>query len=75
MKAPVATSRFDHLLLIRRHAIEVARFRSYIARGIAERAAMMPTVLHEADNSCCRREPWSVTMLALLLVDEQAAGG
>lgn len=57
---------FDHQLLAQRHPIEVQRFRAFLARTSRERVVLQVHVEHEDDGSCCRREPWAVTLLALL---------
>jgi hypothetical protein len=66
---------FDHLLLVARHRIEVQRLRSFVRRVAGERGALLDLdVEHEADGSCCAREPWPVTLLALLFATVPAGG-
>jgi hypothetical protein len=65
---------FDHLLLVQRHSIEVQRFRAFLARSTRERAVLNINVEHEDDGNCCRREPWAVTLLALLCATVPAGG-
>lgn len=56
--------KIDHLALVRS---------SEYAEVIADRLAALPrgrsslmTVIHENDDSCCRREPWPVSLAHLL---------
>ncbi len=58
--------KIDHLALV--------RSREY-AEVIADRLAALPrgtvtmtTVLHEKDDSCCRREIWGVSLARLLQI-------
>lgn len=56
---------FDHLKLIRREPRELARFRRYLASiGRSEMTEL--AVMHEADNGCCRREPWNRTLASIV---------
>ena len=72
MTPPLMPS-FEHWRLVRRHLIEVERFRSLLRL-----AARDPSVLHHLrvehdDNErCCRREPWPTTMASLLSSEESA---
>jgi hypothetical protein len=57
---------FDHLKLVRRDLREVTRYRRYLS-GMAGAGCLAECMVeHEADDSCCRREPWNVTLDALL---------
>ena len=57
----------DHRRLILRLRSEVARFRRYFAGEALDRGQLHEvSILHEADDSCCKREPWSETLLTLL---------
>ena len=55
---------FDHDLLIRRAPGEVARFRRWLLESQAGDVKEV-NVAHEHDNSCCRREPWLQTFMAI----------
>lgn len=58
--------RVDHLQLIRSQ-----EYREVVADQIAAlspRGASVMTVIHEKDDSCCRREPWGVSIYRLLEV-------
>ncbi|MHB8312382.1 MAG: hypothetical protein ACYDD0_03655 [Candidatus Dormibacteria bacterium] len=62
----------DHLLLIEStEYLEVTADR--IAGSKAGRAANL-TVVHEADGSCCRREPWLVTLGRVLSAANRRRG-
>jgi hypothetical protein len=52
--------RFDHLKLVARDSRELARFRRRVLGGQPGDLERV-VVLHEPDNSCCRREPWNRT--------------
>lgn len=55
---------FDHLDLVDREPITCERLRSTVRLG---RGTVLDLdVMHEADDSCCRREPWLVTLAAVL---------
>jgi hypothetical protein len=58
--------KIDHLQLV--------RSREY-AEVVADRVAVLPrgavstmTVLHEQDDSCCRLEPWGISLPRLLQI-------
>jgi hypothetical protein len=57
---------FDHLRLVNRDPRELARFRGYLL-GLSAGDVQDVQVLHEADDSCCAREPWNLTAAALVL--------
>lgn len=59
-------STFDHRLLAQRHPVEVGRLRAFIARMRGEPLVLAIHVEHEADDSCCRMEPWPSTLAALI---------
>jgi len=64
---------FDHLRLVRRDLREVARYRSFLL-GIQRGEVAQASIIHEANNSCCRREPWRKTqkrLIAAVLPDEK----
>ncbi len=68
------TPKFDHLLLVQRHPLEVARFVALVKREMAAGGGLQRLhIEHEADNSCCRREPWAATLLFLLADPAPAA--
>ncbi len=53
----------DHMRLVRRRRTEVERFQRLfrdVVPGISDL-----TILHEADDSCCKREPWLTTFAQL----------
>jgi hypothetical protein len=50
----------DHLRLVRRQPTEVKRFLKFILGTTPGRVDEM-RVMHEHDNSCCRKEPWRDT--------------
>lgn len=54
--------RFDHLRLIERDPMQIAHLRAVLERGGLQDVVME----HEADDSCCRREPWPATLAACL---------
>lgn len=57
---------FDHLLLVRRDHRETTRLRRHLADTAAGGGAIVSTeILHETDGSCCQREPWAATFLAV----------
>lgn len=58
--------KIDHLELVRS-----GEYREVIADRLAalpRGAVTMTTVLHEKDDSCCRREPWGVSLARLLQI-------
>jgi hypothetical protein len=55
----------DHLLLVRRQPSEVRRFQIFILGTTPGRVDEM-RVMHEHDNSCCRKEPWGDTVRVLI---------
>jgi hypothetical protein len=56
---------FDHKKLVRRDPKEVARFQRWVLiEGQGKLKEM--AVLHEHNNSCCRKEPWRVTLASLV---------
>jgi hypothetical protein len=57
---------FDHLKLVRRDLREVTRYRRYLSGMSGAGRLVEFMVEHEADDRCCRREPWNVTQEALL---------
>lgn len=59
---PKSSPRFDHLELIRRDPMTVARLRATLERG----GLLDVELLHESDDSCCRKEPWPATLAACL---------
>lgn len=56
---------FDHLKLTRRNAREVERFRRFVC-GAPRGKLTHLGVMHEADGSCCRKEPWPRTIETLV---------
>jgi hypothetical protein len=55
---------FDHQKLVDRDPREVRRVRAWLKS--AENGNCIEVVtLHEADNSCCAREPWNDTISAI----------
>lgn len=60
--APVGSPIFDHLDLVRRDPLTIARLKATLERG----GLLDVQLLHEADDSCCRREPWPATLAACL---------
>ncbi len=58
---------FDHLDLIRRDPMTIARLRATIERGGLQDVQL----LHEHDDSCCRKEAWIATFAACLCDREQ----
>ena len=55
----------DHMKLVKRQPKEVARMlRAYSPVGGVIRD--LP-ILHEADDSCCTRERWALTLMQLLM--------
>jgi hypothetical protein len=55
----------DHLKLIDADVRELKRFRNCVLGAMVGQLTECG-VLHEADDSCCRREPWADTMYRLL---------
>ena len=56
--------KIDHLQLIRSE-----EYREVVAdrvAGIPKAKVARMTVVHEADDSCCRREAWAVSLARLL---------
>jgi hypothetical protein len=53
---------FDHLDLIRREPMTIARLKATLERG----GLLDVQLLHEADDSCCLHEPWPATLAACL---------
>jgi hypothetical protein len=51
----------DHLRLVERHPAEVTKVRQLLL----ENRTVELAVLHEADDSCCRREAWHTTWAAI----------
>jgi hypothetical protein len=51
----------DHMKLVGRQPREMKRLRRYLL-GLQEGEEDPLEVEHEADDSCCRREAWPVTM-------------
>lgn len=64
----------DHLRYLKNRVYR-RRVRARLRRLIAEEKGRLSQmdVLHEADDRCCRREPWAVTYTSLLA--ELAADG
>ena len=54
----------DHKRLALRRRNEVARAVSIYTH--VEPGLSMVTIMHEADDSCCKREPWPDTMAFIL---------
>jgi hypothetical protein len=59
---------FDHMKLVRRDPQELKRFRQHLL-GVQPGDARLQefNVEHEHDDSCCRAEPWNVTLLTICL--------
>lgn len=58
---------FDHFLLARGYPIEVERFRAYVARSRDLGVALAELfILHDADDRCCKIQPWRETLAGLL---------
>jgi hypothetical protein len=57
----------DHLRYVR-HRPYRRRVHARLRRLISEQphALSLLTVIHEADNRCCRREPWQTSYITLL---------
>jgi hypothetical protein len=57
---------FDHLKLIRGDLAEMKRYRTMLLSQ--QTGGMMEAgIMHEADDSCCRREPWNDTLARIVL--------
>jgi hypothetical protein len=56
---------FDHLKLVRRNPREMKRFRRWLMSMPAGQVAPGVNVVHEHDDSCCRVEPWNVTLVTI----------
>lgn len=54
---------YDHLLLVRRHPVEVARLLAAVNRV---EDLLLLKVMHESNDSCCLAEPWPTTFTRLL---------
>lgn len=55
---------FDHKKLVARKICEVARMRTFLLS--ATKGTMDEIVIdHEADDSCCKKESWVETWLAI----------
>ncbi len=55
---------FDHLKLVKRDPVELARFREFLLGGqigIWDEVK----ISHERNESCCRREPWNETLVTI----------
>ncbi len=64
---------FDHLKLIRGDLTELARFRGWLLGGSV--GEVRPGgIMHEHDNSCCRREAWNDTMTRLVAAIKPPTG-
>lgn len=61
------TPTFRHVDLIARDAMTVARLRASLERGGLQDVQL----LHESDDSCCRKEAWIATFAACLCDREQ----
>jgi hypothetical protein len=57
---------FDHLKLVRRDPRELQRLRSYLMQARPGEPLPDINILHEHNNSCCRREPWNVTLTTVV---------
>ena len=55
--------KFDHMKLVKRNWHEVERFQKYLRGMIVGVQELM--ILHEDDNSCCRKEAWNATLRIL----------
>jgi hypothetical protein len=51
---------FDHMKLVNRQPREMKRFRKYLLERQAELEEI--AIGHEADFSCCKREPYAITL-------------
>jgi hypothetical protein len=51
----------DHLKLTKCDPRELKKFRTLV-RSMEPGMAFEVTILHERDNSCCRREAWHLTL-------------
>lgn len=67
---------FDHLKLVQRHPVELARLRQFLlTRGIGD--ADHTTIEHEADDSCCAccaREAWNDTLAVIFAAVKPPTG-
>jgi hypothetical protein len=54
----------DHMKLVGRQPREIKRLRKLLLEQQAGEVRGF-TVEHEVDDSCCKKEPWPVTMLTL----------
>ncbi len=55
---------FDHMKLVGRDLCEVARFSNWLLSTVAGEVSHV-AIVHEDDGSCCEREPWNDTAIAL----------
>ena len=65
MRSHARSQPLDHLLLVQRHEVEVARLHALLRRSLDEAVSHL-YVEHEHDHSCCKLEPWPVTMMAMI---------
>jgi hypothetical protein len=56
---------FDHLKLVRRNLTELHRYRRFVL-GMTRGEVTEIAIEHEADNRCCKLEPWAVTNAYIL---------
>jgi hypothetical protein len=55
---------FDHLRLVNRQPHEMKRYRRFLL-GLQPGDVAQPVIEHEANGSCCRKEPWPATVAAI----------
>jgi hypothetical protein len=55
----------DHLKLVRRDVREVKKLRTLLL-SMAPGTVWNAIVLHEANGSCCKKEPWRITASRLI---------
>jgi hypothetical protein len=56
----------DHLKLIDGDPAEMKKLRTFIM-GTQAGDVTETVIMHEADGSCCQREPWNATLARIVL--------